>query len=86
MAYRKTLRKRPTYQKYRSGLEGITAEWLRSRGIDPQYEAIKLKYTKPESPHTYTPDFILPNGIIIETKGVFDAADKIGRASCRERV
>lgn len=26
--------------------------------------------------HTYTPDFILPNGIIVETKGLFDVDDR----------
>ena len=30
----------------------------------------------PASNHTYTPDFQLPNGIIIETKGRFVASDR----------
>lgn len=72
-------------QQFRSGLEGVTAEWLRSRGIDPQYEKIKIKYTKPASSHTYTPDFILPNGIIVETKGVFDSTDRAKHLLVREQ-
>ncbi len=35
-----------------------------------------IRYTKPESNHRYTPDFPLPNGIIIETKGRFLPADR----------
>ena len=37
------------------------------------YETLKLKY---EQPHTYTPDFILPNGIIIEAKGYWLPSDR----------
>lgn len=35
-----------------------------------------MTYTIPESVHKYTPDFILPNGIIIEAKGLFETADR----------
>jgi len=35
-----------------------------------------IKYTKPVTNHTYTPDFVLPNGIIIEAKGLFSSADR----------
>jgi hypothetical protein len=54
---------------YKSGLEEKTAEDLLSRGLDCPYEPFKINYNKPETKHTYTPDFQLPNGIIIETKG-----------------
>jgi hypothetical protein len=37
---------------------------------------IKIGYIKPERDATYTPDFPLPNGIIIETKGRFLTADR----------
>jgi hypothetical protein len=40
------------------------------------YETSKIKYTIPESNHVYTPDFILPNGIIVETKGRFMIDDR----------
>ena len=36
----------------------------------------KLSIYLDELKHTYTPDFILDNGIIIETKGRFLAADR----------
>ena len=54
---------------YRSGLEVDTAQWLEARGIDGQYEKMVIIYTVPTKTHRYTPDFTLPNGIIIETKG-----------------
>lgn len=44
-----------------------------SRGMNPKYESTKIKYVK-ES--TYTPDVVLPNGIIVEIKGRFTASDR----------
>ena len=61
---------------YRSGLEDSIAEQLKHSRVKAVYEGYSIEYTIPESSHTYTPDFVLPNGIIIETKGVFDAVDR----------
>ena len=61
---------------FRSGLEERVAKQLEELGVVAEYETQKIKYTIPESVHTYTPDFILPNGIIIETKGRFLLADR----------
>lgn len=63
---------------YRSGLEERVAAQLKVAGVDASYEdkLCKLSYTSPSSPHTYLPDFILPNGVIIETKGMLDLADR----------
>jgi Phage endonuclease I. len=61
---------------YRSGLEEVTAENLKQRGVDADYEKEKIKYTIPEREATYTPDFKLPNGVIVETKGRFTADDR----------
>ena len=61
---------------FRSGLESQIAAELRSKGIDPKYETRKIKYTKPARSSTYTADFELPNGIIVETKGRFVTADR----------
>ncbi len=30
----------------------------------------------PETRHHYTPDFLLPNGILVEAKGIFDSTDR----------
>ena len=61
---------------YRSGLEEDLDNTLKARGVDGEYEKHKINYTKPATNHTYTPDFRLPNGIYIETKGRFVLADR----------
>lgn len=61
---------------FRSGLEDQTAAELKASNVKYSYETLKVPYTIPASAHRYTPDFILPNGIIIETKGLFDHADR----------
>ena len=61
---------------YRSGLEESLGSELKQKGIDGEYEKHKITYTKPATQHTYTPDFKLPNGIFIETKGRFVLADR----------
>ena len=53
---------------YRSGLEESVSDFLLAHKIDGRYEQQYLTYRVPESIHRYTPDFVLPNGIIIETK------------------
>ena len=61
---------------FRSGLEERIAEQLDKAGVEYEYEKLKLKYIKPASTHLYTPDFVLANGIIVETKGRFLANDR----------
>jgi hypothetical protein len=61
---------------FRSGLEMEIDESRKSRGIDGEYEKHIIKYTKPETHHKYHPDFKLPNGIFVETKGRFLTADR----------
>jgi len=61
---------------YRSGLEEVIHAQLKAKGVDAQYEAVKIEYLKPQKASKYTPDFILPNGIIVETKGRFVTADR----------
>lgn len=75
---RKRFTKREAAAKhgFRSGLEDELNESLKAQGIDGQYEQHKVAYTKPATQHTYTPDFRLPNGIFIETKGRFVLVDR----------
>lgn len=40
------------------------------------YERYKVPYIKPESNHFYTPDYLLSNRILIETKGIFSVEDR----------
>lgn len=61
---------------FRSGLEEKVAKALKEQGIDPKYEEEKIVYTVPSRKATYTPDFRLPNGIYVETKGRFVVADR----------
>ncbi len=61
---------------FRSGFEVRVAGELKAQGIDAKYESIKVSYEKPAKGHSYAPDFQLPNGIIIETKGRFVTADR----------
>lgn len=58
---------------FRSGLEVKVAADLDARGVSFTFEEDKIGYTVD---HTYTPDFKLPNGIYIETKGYFAPADR----------
>lgn len=61
---------------YRSGLEVRNAKRLDDLGAEYEYEPFKLPYVKPAKASTYTPDYVLPNGIIIDTKGRWETADR----------
>lgn len=61
---------------FRSGLEEKISDQLTEAGIPVLFETEKIEYITPAEPHKYTPDFKLPNGIIIETKGRFLPADR----------
>ena len=72
------VRARAIKHGYRSGLEEAVATQLQNRKISYEYEnkANTVRYNIPASDHTYLPDFKLPNGIIVETKGRFVLADR----------
>ena len=61
---------------YRSGLEEVVARQLAAAGLDVAYEEERIDYVKPAKKARYTPDFVLPNGIIVETKGRFITEDR----------
>jgi hypothetical protein len=61
---------------YRSGLEEQIARQLEAAGVSADYEAHVIPYIKPEKRAKYTPDWKLPNGIIVETKGRFITEDR----------
>jgi hypothetical protein len=58
---------------YRSRLEERVARWLKLNGHQFEYETLKLNYTLSS---VYTPDFIMPNGVILEAKGYFKPEDR----------
>lgn len=59
--------------QYRSGFERSIAADLRRRRVKFKYESLTLPYTLEKN---YTPDFVLPNGVIVEAKGVLTPADR----------
>lgn len=61
---------------FRSGLESANADHLKANGQPVVFEQVKIKYLVPQTERTYTPDFELPNGIIVETKGRFLPVDR----------
>ena len=60
---------------YRSGLEHKISMALDTIKYEYEYESIKIEW-EDLAYRTYTPDFILNNGIIIETKGRFLTIDR----------
>ena len=75
MVKKLTTRQRAIKAGYRSGLEETISQQLTKLFVPVMYETEKVKYVVNEV-RTYTPDFKLPNGIIIESKGRFVAADR----------
>jgi|TARA_E500000318_G_scaffold9656_1_gene8789 hypothetical protein len=63
-------------KKFRSKFEANVCEHLTKKLVPYKYETIKIHYIIPESNHTYTPDVLLENGIIIEIKGRFVKEDR----------
>ena len=58
---------------FRSQLEEKVADLLVELNIDYDYETKRIPYT---IQHHYTPDFILPNGVVLECKGYWEASDR----------
>ena len=61
---------------YRSGFEHKVSGELTEAKIKFEYEVTVIPYIKPETNHTYTIDFTLPNGILVETKGRWVLEDR----------
>jgi len=78
------IRQRALKAGYRSGLEQDTAKFLKKRRIGFTYEEMKIKWIDPKI-KTYTPDFVLDNGIIIETKGRFISPDRAKHLAVRNQ-
>lgn len=63
-------------ENLRSGFEALLTEQLQRQNVDYEYEAVRIPFTPPAKVRHYTPDIILPNGIIVEIKGRFVSADR----------
>jgi len=59
--------------KHRSKFEDKVIKDLKSNKVDYKYESLRITYTLD---CFYTPDVLLPNGIIVEIKGFFRAEDR----------
>lgn len=59
--------------KFRSKFEENVYNTVKANGLEVEYETISLSYLVKGN---YCPDFILPNGIIVETKGYFDSRSR----------
>jgi|TARA_R110000744_G_scaffold239656_3_gene357038 hypothetical protein len=60
---------------FRSGLEQIIAKQIKQARHKIRYEAMKIQWVD-FSIRSYTPDFVLDNGIILEVKGFWSTADR----------
>jgi hypothetical protein len=74
------MKKHSTYNvkkigQYRSGLEHTISIALDELGCAYEYETTNIKWDD-HVLRSYTPDFILPNGIVIEVKGYFDTQQR----------
>jgi hypothetical protein len=80
MSWRNKSKVRTAAQKlgYKSGFEAKIAEQLNSHDLQAKelYEKTTIKYTVPARDSRYTVDWSLPNGILVESKGRWTAADR----------
>jgi hypothetical protein len=77
-------RPRHNSRAYRSGLEDQIATFLKANQKELRYEKLKIEWEDLRY-RTYTPDFELDNGIIIETKGMFDNEDRRKHLAIKEQ-
>lgn len=78
-------RKGPRVGVYRSGLEDKNAAHMEKLGVDFDFELFHIKYIVPAREAKYTPDFVLRNGIIVETKGLWETEDRQKHLLIREQ-
>lgn len=62
-----------TSKRRRSKFETKVDQALAKQGVVAEYEAVAIPF---DVPHTYNPDYLLPNGILLEAKGYFSPEDR----------
>lgn len=73
----KTRRVRPGITPaFRSTSERKVALFLDAAGVTYGYESECLEFIRPAQRCHYTPDFALPNGVLIEVKGFWPPTDR----------
>ena len=58
---------------YRSGLEERISKYFEKENVAYLYEPYRLPY---QLISNYTPDFVLPNSVVLEAKGFFKPSDR----------
>jgi hypothetical protein len=72
---RRTRKRRAAKREgFASYFELQVANEAKQQGIELEYEKLRIKYDLGTA--HYVPDFTLPNGIIVETKGDFTSKDR----------
>ncbi len=71
-----TVKPRYNPRIHRSGLEEKLGALCKEKGLLVTYEADSLTFITPAQKHRYTPDWKIRDGVYIETKGLFTAADR----------
>ncbi len=61
---------------FRSGLEVSVARQLDAAGVPYDYEKYVIRYSIPARVARFTPDWVLKNGIVIESKGHWVTSDR----------
>ena len=69
--------------KFRSGLEEKVSDLLLELGVKYEYESTKVPYILECN---YTPDFLLPNGVFLETKGHLSEEDRRKMKAVKKRT
>lgn len=67
---------------YRSGLEERIGKLFDKNAVPFLYEVSKYDYVTKSK---YTPDFFLPNGVILEAKGFFKPSDRRKMLAVKEQ-
>lgn len=70
---------------YRSGLEERIVADCKKKGVEVGFETHFIKYVVPARDAKYNPDIFLPNGIIVEAKGIFETEDRQKQLLVREQ-
>ena len=70
---------------YRSALEHRVAVAAEEQGIDFEYEPEDGVIEWVPKPKKYLPDFVLPNGVIVEVKGRLTVHDRVKHLSIKEQ-
>jgi len=84
MSARRSAKRRAAQKEgFRSAFESEIAKQARKQRIKFEYESEVIPWIP--KPKKYTPDFILPNGIIVEAKGRLTVHDRAKHIAIRDQ-